>query len=104
MLSRHPRVLVVDDEPTIRESLERALRLEGFALETAVGGRAALVAVSLRLPAIIVLDVTMPDLDGVRVLRRLRADGIDVPVCILSARDDTEDRPSRACRTQTSGA
>ncbi len=92
MLSRDLRVLVVDDEATIRESLERALRLEGFAVETADGGTAALKAVARRPPAVIVLDVTMPDLDGVSVLRRLRAGGVDVPVCILSARDDVEDR------------
>ena len=86
------RVLVVDDEASIRDSLERALRLEGFEVETADGGEAALAAVSRRPPAVVVLDVTMPGLDGVRVLRRLRADGVDVPVCILSARDDVEDR------------
>ena len=55
-------------------------------------GREALEAVAQRPPAVIVLDVTMPDLDGVTVVRRLRADGIDVPVCILSARDEVEDR------------
>jgi DNA-binding response OmpR family regulator len=59
---------------------------------TADGGHAALAAVAARPPAVIVLDVTMPDLDGVSVVRRLRADGHDVPVCILSARDDVEDR------------
>ena len=92
MLPGDPRVLVVDDEASIREALERALRLEGFAVETADGGHAALAAVARRPPAVVVLDITMPDLDGVRVLRRLRADGVDVPVCILSARDDVEDR------------
>src|SRR5206468_7544597 len=85
-------VLVVDDEASVRQALERALRLEGFAVETADGGRAALQAVARRPPAVIVLDVTMPDLDGVSVVRRLRADGVDVPVCILSARDDVTDR------------
>ncbi len=61
-------------------------------MATAAGGEAALAAVARRPPAVIVLDVTMPDLDGVSVVRRLRADGLDVPVCILSARDDVEDR------------
>ena len=92
MVGHDLRVLVVDDEASIRESLERALRLEGFAVETAAGGLAALEAVARSPPAVIVLDVTMPDLDGVAVLRRLRAGGVDVPVCILSARDDVEDR------------
>jgi DNA-binding NarL/FixJ family response regulator len=61
-------------------------------VDTAAGGHAALAAVARRPPSVIVLDVTMPDLDGVAVVRRLRADGVDVPVCILSARDDVEDR------------
>ena len=61
-------------------------------MATAAGGREALEAVAQRPPAVIVLDVTMPDLDGVSVVRRLRAGGIDVPVCILSARDEVDDR------------
>jgi len=87
-----PLVLVVDDEASVRTALERALRLEGFAVSTAAGGLEALEAVAQRPPAVIVLDVTMPDLDGVSVVRRLRAGGIDVPVCILSARDEVDDR------------
>jgi len=59
---------------------------------TANGGRSALEAVTRTPPAIVVLDVTMPDLDGVSVVRRLRADGLDIPVCMLSARDEVEDR------------
>ena len=90
--AREPLVLVVDDEATVRQALERALRFEGFAVSTAAGGREALVAVARRPPAVVVLDVTMPDLDGVSVVRRLRAGGIDVPVCILSARDEVADR------------
>jgi DNA-binding response OmpR family regulator len=61
-------------------------------VSTAAGGHEALAAVARRPPAVIVLDVTMPDLDGVSVLRRMRAEGVDVPVCILSARDDVADR------------
>jgi DNA-binding response OmpR family regulator len=61
-------------------------------VETAAGGREALDAVARRPPSVVVLDVTMPDLDGVSVVRRLRDQGVDVPVCILSARDDVEDR------------
>ena len=90
--SAEPLVLVVDDEDGLRQALERALRLEGFAVETASGGHEALDAVARRPPAVIVLDVTMPDLDGVSVVRRLRAAGLDVPVCILSARDEIDDR------------
>jgi DNA-binding response OmpR family regulator len=87
-----PLVLVVDDEATVRQALERALRLEGFAVTTASDGLEALAAVAQRPPAVIVLDVTMPGMDGVSVVRRLRGDGIDVPVCMLSARDEVEDR------------
>jgi DNA-binding response OmpR family regulator len=87
-----PQVLVVDDEASVRHALERALRLEGFAVSTAAGGNEALAAVAQRPPSVIVLDVTMPDLDGVSVVRRLRAAGLDVPVCILSARDEIDDR------------
>ena len=87
-----PLVLVVDDEATVRQALERALRLEGFAVSTAADGHEALAAVAQRPPAVIVLDVMMPGLDGVSVVRRLRADGVDVPVCMLSARDEVEDR------------
>ena len=61
-------------------------------METAAGGQEALAAVARRPPEVVVLDVTMPGLDGVNVVRRLRADGVDVPVCILSARDDVTDR------------
>jgi len=90
--ARDPLVLVVDDEATVRQALERALSLEGFAVATAAGGLEALDAVGRMPPAAVILDVTMPDLDGVSVVRRLRADGVDVPVCILSARDEVADR------------
>lgn len=87
-----PLVLVVDDEASVRQALERALSLEGFAVATASGGVEALDELAKRPPAVVVLDVTMPDMDGVTVLKRMRSGGVDVPVCILSARDDVEDR------------
>jgi DNA-binding response OmpR family regulator len=87
-----PLVLVVDDEPAIRVALERALRLEGFAVSTAADGAAALAAVAAEQPAAIVLDVVLPDIDGFEVAARLRATGDDVPICILSARDEVSDR------------
>ncbi|MCD6727870.1 MAG: response regulator transcription factor [Solirubrobacteraceae bacterium] len=91
-MSDLPLVLVVDDDAAIREALERALRVEGFAVETAPGGRAALEAVARRPPAAVVLDVAMPDLNGRAVCARLRADGVRTPILILSARDEVEDR------------
>jgi DNA-binding response OmpR family regulator len=85
-------VLVVDDESAIREALERALRLEGFAVRTADGGLRALGQIAEQPPAVVLLDITMPDLDGVSVIERLRAAGNDVPICVLSARNEVEDR------------
>ena len=92
MKQEGPLVLVADDDEAIRIALERALRLEGFAVEVAADGRAALDLVEEHRPEVIVLDVVMPHLSGVRVVSRLRERGIDTPVCILSARDETEDR------------
>jgi len=91
-VSAAPLVLVVDDEAAIRTALDRALRLEGFAVRTAAGGREALAAVEAEPPAVIVLDVAMPDLNGRAVAARLRARGIETPICVLSARDEVEDR------------
>ena len=85
-------ILVVDDDAGIRQALERALRLEGFAVAQAADGEQALAAVAAVPPAIIVLDVTMPGIDGVEVTRRLRGQGDDVPILILSARDGVDDR------------
>jgi DNA-binding response OmpR family regulator len=87
-----PLVLLVDDDAAIRRAVGAGLELEGFRVVPASGGRAALAAVEAVEPAVILLDLAMPDLDGLEVLRRLRADGNDVPVCVLSARDDVDDR------------
>ncbi|MEU8513892.1 response regulator transcription factor [Kitasatospora sp. NPDC048722] len=85
-------VLVVDDDDTIRRSLERGLRLSGFTVRTADGGRAALRLVATEPPDVLVLDVSMPDVDGTEVCRRLRDQGIDTPVLMLSALDELADR------------
>ena len=87
-----PTVLVVDDDPAIRNALDRALRLAGFAVTCAADGVAALEVVAAGAVDVIVLDVAMPGIDGVAVTKRLRGDGNDVPICILSARDEIEDR------------
>jgi DNA-binding response OmpR family regulator len=87
-----PVVLLVDDDAAIRRAVGAGLELEGFRVVRASGGRAALAAAETIVPAVILLDLAMPDLDGLEVLRRLRAGGDDVPVCILSARDEVEDR------------
>ncbi|MDP8970165.1 MAG: response regulator transcription factor [Actinomycetota bacterium] len=92
MNTRLPRVLVVDDDEAIRTALERALSLEGFAVSTVDGGQAALAAVVRDRPDVVVLDVAMPDLDGVSVTRRLRGHGEALPILVLSARDEIDDR------------
>ena len=86
------RVLVVDDEPNITELVAMALRYVGFDVATASSGREALTSVVDFRPDLVVLDVMMPDLDGFEVCRRLRSDGIHVPVVYLTARDATEDK------------
>jgi DNA-binding response OmpR family regulator len=87
-----PVVLLVDDDAAIRRTVAEGLELEGFKVVAANGGRSALAANEMVKPSVILLDLTMPDLDGIEVLRSLRAAGDDVPVCVLSARDDVDDR------------
>jgi DNA-binding response OmpR family regulator len=87
-----PVVLLVDDDPAIRRAVAAGLELEGFAVVPASGGRAALEAAARVQPAVVLLDLSMPDLDGLEVLARLRASGDQVPVCVLSARDEVDDR------------
>jgi two-component system, OmpR family, response regulator MprA len=86
------RILVVDDEPAVRASLARALRLDGYEVALACDGRAALDAVGGAAPDAVVLDVLMPELDGLEVCRRLRAAGDRTPVLMLTARDQVRDR------------
>ncbi len=92
MAEPRPVVLLVDDDAAIRRSLGTGLELEGFEVVPASGGRAALAAAETVSPSVVLLDMTMPDMDGLEVLERLRASGDDVPVCVLSARDDVDDR------------
>jgi two-component system OmpR family response regulator len=86
------RILVVDDEPSIVDAVATSLRYEGFGVDEAVNGRLALATAQERPPDLIVLDVMLPDLDGLEVTRRLRADGIRVPILFLTARDAVEDK------------
>ena len=87
-----PSVLVVDDEPEVRSSLEGGLAFEGYDVSTAPDGGRALGLLAERLPDVVVLDVMMPFVDGLEVCRRIRAKGYDVPVLLLTARDATVDR------------
>jgi two-component system OmpR family response regulator len=86
-----PKVLVVDDDPHIRSVLRFALERDGFAVAEAGDGAAALAAVEREAPDMLVLDVTMPEMDGTEVCRRLRR-ASDLPVIFLSSRDEEVDR------------
>jgi two-component system OmpR family response regulator len=86
------RVLVVDDEPAITELVALGLRYEGFDVVSAHDGRGALAVVRDLKPALVILDVTMPDIDGLEVVRRMRAENIWMPVIFLIARDAIEDK------------
>ncbi|NJC67097.1 response regulator transcription factor [Planosporangium flavigriseum] len=88
------RLLIVDDEANIRALLSAALRLTGFEVRVASGGREALAAAADFAPDLVVLDVMLPDLDGFAVAQRLRAADPPVPVLFLTARDAVEDRIS----------
>jgi two-component system OmpR family response regulator len=86
------RVLVVDDESYITDLVGTALRYEGFQVEEATGGRAAIAAATQFRPDLVILDVMLPDLDGFEVTRRLRSEGFRSPVLFLTAKDATEDK------------
>jgi len=88
------RVLVVDDEVNIAELISMALRYEGFEVATAHTGSKAVTAAKTFRPDSVVLDMMLPDFDGMEVLRRMRSQHPDVPVLFLTARDSVEDRVS----------
>ncbi|NDU77340.1 response regulator [Actinomadura sp. DSM 109109] len=87
-----PRILVVDDEPAVRESLTSSLEFEGYRVTGAADGAAALDRVERDAPDLVVLDVLMPRMDGLTACRRLRALGATIPVLMLTARDMVGDR------------
>ena len=86
------RVLVVDDEATLTDLLSMALRYEGWEVKTAGDGRQALALAREFKPDAIVLDIMLPDIDGLQVLQRVRADGTDTPILFLTAKDSLDDR------------
>jgi DNA-binding response OmpR family regulator len=86
------RILVVDDERSIVSVVEQRLRRDGFDVVSAATGNAALDALHEQPPDALLLDIGLPDMDGFDVLRRLRADGLNVPVIVLTARGDEVDR------------
>ncbi len=88
---RIPKVLVVDDEPNIRELVEVALKFHGCAVSVSASGKDALHQAEMYEPDLMILDVMLPDMDGFEVCRTLRTNGNDVPVIFLTARDTTTD-------------
>jgi two-component system catabolic regulation response regulator CreB len=92
MSSSKPRILIVEDEPGIADTLQYALRTEGFEPAWVATGEAALAQVQMQLPALVILDVGLPDSSGFEVFKRLRAISADVPVIFLTARSDEIDR------------
>ena len=86
------RVLVVDDEPSLTDLLSMALKYEGWDIRTAPDGQTALTVARDFRPDAVVLDIMLPDIDGLKVLQRMRADGTDVPVLFLTAKDALDDR------------
>jgi len=90
--TRTQRILVVDDEPSIVDAVSMSLRYEGFEVAQAASGRDALSAYDAQEPDLIILDIMLPDLDGLEVTRRLRARGVRVPILFLTARDTLEDK------------
>ena len=86
------RVLIVDDEPNIRDLVATSLRFAGYEIQTAANGAQAVAAVTESEPDIILLDVMLPDMNGFSVTKKLRSSGIQAPILFLTARDDVEDK------------
>ena len=85
------RVLVVDDEESLVDMVSTALRFVGYDVQSELSGYDALRSVKAAMPDLVVLDVNLPDIDGFEVCRRIRRDGVDVPVIFLTARDGADD-------------
>ncbi|GGF47471.1 DNA-binding response regulator [Microbacterium sorbitolivorans] len=86
------RILVVDDEPNIRDLLSQSLRFAGFQVRTVINGAQTISAVLEEEPDLIVLDVMLPDMNGFSVTKRLRDAGYTAPIIFLTAKDETEDK------------
>lgn len=90
--SNEATIVVIDDEPAIRDLLATSLKFSGFAVEMAATGSQAIETIEKNKPDLIVLDVMLPDIDGFTVTRRIRQEGINAPILFLTARDDSQDK------------
>ena len=86
------RILVVDDDRAVRESLRRSLAFNGYSVDLAQDGQEALEMITSERPDALVLDVMMPRMDGLQVCRHLRSTGDDLPILVLTARDSVSER------------
>ena len=86
------KILVVDDDPAVRESLRRSLIFNGYTIVLAADGEEALDKVQSERPDMVILDVMMPKFDGLEVCRELRSQGDDIPILLLTARDSVSER------------
>ncbi|WGD36990.1 response regulator transcription factor [Lysinibacter sp. HNR] len=91
-MNNGPRILVVDDEPNIRDLVTTSLRFAGFGVRAVSNGAQTISAVLEEEPDLIILDVMLPDMNGFSVTKRLRAAGYTAPILFLTAKDDTEDK------------
>jgi CheY-like chemotaxis protein len=85
---RNCRILVADDDPVLRETLVEILRIEGYDVESAADGALALASITRARPAVVLLDMRMPVLDGWELARRMAAHGLDVPIVVMTAAVD----------------
>ena len=90
--STNSYIVIVDDDAAIRSALGRALRMENYDVELFDDGTSALKAIQLRAPDAIVLDLQLPDIDGLEICRRIRRSGDSTPILMLTARDAVNDR------------
>jgi two-component system response regulator MprA len=90
--SNGARVLIAEDDRSVRQSLQRALRYEGYDISLAVDGAEALEAVKDDRPDVLILDIMMPHVDGLSVCRRIRSKGDDLPILMLTAKHEISDR------------
>src|SRR4051794_551023 len=87
-----PRVLVVDDDKAVPESLRRSLEFNGYDVSLAADGAEALAGIAATAPDVVIMDVMMPRLDGLEATKALRSAGSDLPILVLTARDAVGDR------------
>lgn len=92
LMNKGPRILIVDDEPSIRDLLTTSLRFAGFGVRAVSNGAQTISAVLEEEPDLIILDVMLPDMNGFSVTKRLRSAGYTAPILFLTAKDDTEDK------------